>query len=381
MFHRIFNHLRSQSFFIFGARGTGKSTYLEMQFDEPKYTINLLEEGPFTRYATNTDLLRTDLKSAGIKNEWVVIDEIQKVPKILDAVHHLIEREKYKFILTGSSARKLKRQSADLLAGRAFSYNLYPLTFLELGDTFHLENVLKWGSLPKVFSLDATNKAEYLRSYGQTYLKEEILQEQIVRTGVTFQNFLAVAAQENGKLINFSKIAKDIGADVKTVQNYFQILEDTLVGFFLPAYHRSVRKSVGQAPKFYLFDLGIKRALEGALQQDLKSSTSLYGDSFEHFFITEFIRLNNYSRSDYLTYQYHTNTGGEVDLVATRGKEILAIEIKSYTQIREEDALKFSKAAGDIKATKKVLVSQDQVSTTIKDVSCTNWQAFLKTLI
>lgn len=185
------------------------------------------------------------------------------------------------------------------------------------------------GSLPKIFSLNDEDKEEFLRSYTQTYLKEEILEEQIVRKGVSFRNYLEVAAQENGKTINFSKIARDVNVDTKTIQNYFHILEDTFLGFYLPAFHQSIRKSVKLKPKFYLFDLGVKRALASELKIELVPRTSAFGFAFEHFLIAEIYRLNSYTRSDYSLFHYQTTSGGEIDLVLKRGREIVAIEIKS----------------------------------------------------
>ncbi|MGZ3779967.1 MAG: ATP-binding protein [Pseudobdellovibrionaceae bacterium] len=376
MFHRILNPLKSQSFFIFGARGTGKSTFVRTQFNEGTYTINLLEETFFLRYSRNADQLIADLKTVDPK--WtVVIDEIQKVPRLLDTVHHLIETDGRKFILTGSSARKLKRGAANLLAGRAFQYNLFPLTYRELGSSFNLDQVLRWGSLPKIFSLSDNERDEFLRSYAQTYLKEEILEEQLVRNGISFRNYLEVAALENGKTINFTKISRDIDVDPKTTQNYFQILEDTLIGFFLPGFHQSVRKSVKQQPKFYLFDLGIKRALAQELRSEIGPRSSAYGHAFEHFIICEIYRLNSYYRADFSLYHYQTTSGGEIDLVMKRGREIIAIEIKSSTAIDLTEVSKLKRIAPDIKATKAYYLSQDPVESIMNNVHCIFWRDFL----
>lgn len=379
MFHRLIKTSTSQSFFIFGARGTGKSTYLKSQFSKNSFYINLLEETDFLRYARNADLLIADLKKIP-KSHVVIIDEIQKLPRMLDVIHHLIETEKRRFILTGSSARKLKRGHANLLAGRAFQYYLYPLTSWELESEFDLSLVLKWGSLPKIFSLNEDDKEEFLRSYTQTYLKEEILEEQIVRNGVSFRNYLEVAAQENGKTINFSKVARDVNVDTKTIQNYFQILEDTLLGFFLPAFHQSIRKSVKLQPKFYLFDLGIKRALASELKSNLAPRTSAFGFAFEHFLIAEIFRLNSYTRSDFNLFHYQTTSGGEIDLVLKRGKEIIAIEIKSSDHPDIVEVAKLKRTAEDIKAQKVFYVSQDQRAAEINGVECIHWAQLLKTL-
>ena len=300
------------------------------------------------------------------------------LPKLLDIVHLLIEKKKLKFILTGSSARKLRRESANLLAGRAFNYQMFPLTHIELNEKFDLDFVLQWGSLPKIFSLVEQDRNEFLRSYSQTYLKEEILQEQIVRNGQAFRNFLEVAAQENGKSLNFTKIARDIAIDTKTAQSYFQILEDTLVGFFLPAFHQSIRKSVKQQPKFYLFDLGIKKALEHSLQQKVLPRTSSYGQAFEHFIICECYRLNIYFQKDYTLSHYQTSAGGEIDLVLKRGRRLYAVEIKSTDSPDPVDIRSTARVAQALNPTKTFLVSQDPVPSQFEDIECVHWREFLK---
>lgn len=376
MFHRILNPLKSQSFFIFGARGTGKSTYLKNQWAFECHFINFLEDKLERRYSRDPDLLKTDLAALIPPPEWIIIDEVQKVPKILDLVHDLIENKGIKFILTGSNSRKLKRNQANLLAGRAFNYQMYPLTYIELDQQFSLDEVLMWGSLPKIFSLSELEREEYLRSYCQTYLKEEILQEQIVRNGESFRNFLEIAAQENGKSLNFSKLARDIGIDTKTAQSYFQILEDTLVGFHLPAFHQSARKSIKLQPKFYIFDLGIKRALEGSLHNTITPHTISYGNTFEHFIICECLRFNSYFRKDYTLSHYQTSSGGEIDLILHRAKEVLAIEIKSAKQIDPIEVKKLSRIASALKPTHIYFVSQDPVPSIIEDVNCLHWKEF-----
>jgi predicted AAA+ superfamily ATPase len=215
--------------------------------------------------------------------KWVVIDEIQKIPALLDVVHSLAKNKSLKFALSGSSARKLKRGAANLLAGRAFKYVCHPLLHSELGASFSMDEVLRYGSLPEVFSLEAPDKQDYLRTYVETYFKEEIVAEQIVRKLKPFKNFLQVAAQMNTKILNLNKVARDVGVDHTTVQNYFEILEDTLIGFLLEPFDESIRKRQRQASKFYYFDLGVARALKRSLELPLLPSTLDYGDAFEHF--------------------------------------------------------------------------------------------------
>src|SRR5690606_7834379 len=223
----------------------------------------------------------------------VVIDEVQKIPKLLDVVHRKIDESKragrsLRFILTGSSARKLRRGAANLLAGRADVYALFPLTAEELGESFSLEDALAFGTLPSLLDRDTTaSKNRYLEAYARTYLKEEIWNEHLVRKLDPFAQLLEIAAQMNGRVLNFASIGRDAGVDTKTVQSYFQILEDTLLGFFLPPYHASERKRETTNPKFYFFDTGVKRALERMLTVPVLPRTYAYGEAFEHWVILE----------------------------------------------------------------------------------------------
>jgi predicted AAA+ superfamily ATPase len=297
MFQRLFAPPQNNSFFLFGARGTGKSTFLKNQLALKNVLwIDLLHSKTEDLYRLHPEELAKQVQ-ADKKIKWVIIDEVQKIPRLLDTIHELIESTKTKFILTGSSARKLKSGGANLLAGRAFVYNMHPLTHVELGNQFSLDTVLTWGSLPQIFSLNNdSDKTEFLDAYALTYLKEEIWTEHIIRKLDPFRRFLEVAAQTSGDIINYSNIADDVGADIKTVQSYYQILEDTWVGFLLPAYHKSVRKQQNSNPKFYFFDVGVKRILDHSLGQKVTPHTYGYGKLFEHFVILECLRLNSYLR-------------------------------------------------------------------------------------
>jgi len=322
MFPRLVSLPSQQSFFLFGPRGTGKTTLLHERLASSRiHAIDLLDEEIYDRYLRRAGLLESELTALKTKSAFVLIDEIQRLPKLLNTVHHMIEKGRCKFALTGSSARKLRRGAANLLAGRAFTLSIFPLTQLELGERYHLDEVLNWGSLPKVFDLDTPSlKSSFLKSYVSTYLKEEIVAEQITRKLEPFRLFLEVSAQCNGKTLNYSAIARDVGVDTKTVQSYFQILEDTLVGFSLPAYPASVRKSQRQAPKFYWFDTGVRRALEDTLDLPTKPGTSYFGELFEHWVVLEVARLNQYTDSGYRLAYYRTYSGTEIDLVLSRGR-------------------------------------------------------------
>lgn len=380
MFHRIIKPLRSSSLFLFGARGTGKSTFLK-QFlrKQPTYWVDFLDPEQEGRFSRNPSLLKQEIEGQQ-KTEWVVLDEIQKVPKILDVVHQLIESTKIKFALTGSSARKLKRGGANLLAGRAFLNTLHPLTYSELGQRFDLVNYLKWGGLPKIYSLATDEeKKEYLKTYAHVYLKEEIISEQIVRRLDPFRRFLEIAAQVNGEIINFSNIARDVGADTKTVQSYYQILEDTLLGFYLPAYHRSVRKQQRQSPKFYFFDLGVKRALEHTLDLQLVPNTYDFGKAFEHYVIAECIHLNDYLRKDYRFYYLRTQNQMEIDLIIERpGLPTALVEIKSSVEVDDRDIKTLRLFLDDFKSARGFCLSLDSRQKLINDIHCLPWEEGLK---
>lgn len=377
MFSRLRHFLRKHSFFLFGPRGTGKSTLLRQRF-EPELCLwlDLLDSQVEEQFSRNPQDLYAIVKALPSKTVYVVIDEIQKVPKLLDEVHRLIEETDKIFILTGSSARKLKHGGANLLAGRAFVYHLFPLSFLELGKEFDLDKTLHWGTLPKIIGLkEDIEKGEFLRSYADTYLKEEIWGEQIVRKLPPFRRFLEVAAQCNGKIINYANIAADVGVDNKTIKEYFLILEDTMIGFFLEPFHNSFRKRLVEKPKFYFFDLGVVRSLSRRLSIPLLPKTPSYGEAFEHFIILEFLRLASYFQPEYRFSFIRTASDVEVDLVVERpGKPLLCIEIKSSDSISEKDISAFSKLTKDIPQSEAIVLSKDRFMKKFGHVTCYPWR-------
>ena len=373
----------SQNLFLFGARGTGKSTLLKALYPaKGTLWIDLLNYKQEVRLSNNPD--RLSFLIAGGSFQRVIIDEIQKIPKLLDVIHRETEKNKrIKFIMTGSSARKLKRGRANLLAGRAVAFYLYPLSRFEMEKTFHLKKYLQFGGLPKLLALKSQKeKVLFLESYVENYLKEEILQEQIIRKIHPFRNFLEITAQLNGQTVNYSRFAEEIGVDHKTVQNYFSVLEDTLVGFFLPAFHRSVRKQQQKAPKFFLFDVGVKNTLEGTSNVPLKSGTYGFGRAFEHFLLLECRRLNHYFRKKFRFSYLKTKDGLEVDLIVQRpGKKDLLVEIKSAKEVREKHTKTVQRLADVWPSSCEIQVwSRDPQTQKIKQAKCLHWETALKTL-
>lgn len=306
----------------------------------------------------------------------IVIDEIQKVPKLLDVVQLLMKETKKNFVMTGSSSRKLKCEGVNLLAGRAFVYHLFPFTSFEIKSKFDLDDALNWGLLPQIIEMEHNqDKYDFLKAYSHTYLKEEIWNEHIVRKLLPFQRFLEVAAQGNGKLINYSKVARDVGVDPKTVQEYYSILEDTLVGFMLEPFHNSFRKRLVESPKFYFFDTGVVRSLSRRLTAPLVPKTTPYGDAFEHFIILEIQKLVNYFPTEYRLSFIMTKAGSEADLILERpGKPLLCIEIKSTDQLNRDDLLSFIHLTHDIPNSEAICLSQDPYLKKFDHVIAYPWQ-------
>jgi len=379
MFQRIIKLPIQHDFFLFGARGTGKTTLLRYHFPEA-LTIDLLESRTEEELMLAPDHLEALISKSNAQH--VIIDEIQKIPKLLDEVHRLIEQPGNKkiFILTGSSARKLKAGGANLLGGRAFLRNLFPLIPQELGDHFSLEDSIRWGTLPKIFSLNSGDlKRDYLESYSKLYLKEEVWAEQLVRNLLPFRKFLEIAAINFGKIVNLANIARDVGVDPKTVQSYYSILEDTLLGFHLDAYHSSVRKRLRQAPKFYFFDNGVSRALARMVSVEPKDGTSYFGDLFEQFIVNAFYTTSSYEKRDYRFSYLMSASGAEIDLVIERpGRPIALVEIKSTELVRKDHLRGLENFASDFADADLYLLSRDTKPKIFGRINALPWQRFVE---
>ncbi len=377
MFNRLIRLPRNSSFFLFGPRGTGKTSLLKARLKDPAvFYMDLLDPETFQTLSLRPKTLIERLNALPPGVDWVVIDEIQKLPTLLDLVHQQIESSRLRFALTGSSARKLRHGSANLLAGRAFVNHLFPLTAREVGESFSLEAALRWGTLPRLFALDGDeDKSDFLRSYAHVYLQEEITQEQIVRKLEPFRRFIYTAAQMSGQIVNFSKIAREAGITVPTTQSYFHILEDTLVGFLLDPFHESVRKRQRGNPKFYFFDTGIQAALSHTLTVGLAPRTYAFGVAFEHFLINEIHRLQSYAKKDWRLSYLRTKDGVEIDLIIERpGLKRALVEIKSTERVGPEEARALKRLAPDIPDSEAFCLSLDPAPKIIEGVTCLPWQ-------
>lgn len=383
MFKRSLQPSLSRSFFLFGPRSTGKSTLLKLWLPESKALwIDLLDPETERKLAQTPSLLTAMLEhehNLKKKRTWIVIDEVQKIPELLSIVHQFIYQKKFHFALTGSSTRKLKLGHANLLGGRASWLELFSLTHIEIGHKFNLNEVLKWGSLPEIFSLSNDDKIRFLRAYSNIYLKEEIIAEQLVRKVQPFRNFLELVALQNSQIINYTKFAHDCAVDVTTIQTYFEILKDTLIGFELQPFHLSIRKRQRTNPKFYLFDNGVTRALSNMLEESIHPQTSAYGKYFEQFMVTEIFRLMKANEKEWKLSYLTTKDGKEIDLIIDiNSKKRIVLEIKSTFSVQELQVTAFERLAQDIPLAKLIFVSQDPINKKFGKVQCLFWQDALK---
>ena len=381
MFERLIQLSEKQSAFLFGARGVGKTTLLKsLPWLKDALMINLLHAKHENQFARNPDALAEIVRALPDTQPYVVIDEIQKLPKLLDVVHDLIETTNKIFILTGSSAKKLRHGGANLLAGRALLYHLYPLSYLETGERFSLAHALQYGMLPKTFEFTTDlEKQLFLETYVNLYLKEEVWAEKYVRDLEPFRHFLEVAAQANGKKINFSTIAQDVAVSDYTVQDYFSILEDTLIGYYLHPFQHSFRKRLSKKPKFYFFDTGVVRALTRLIEIPLAESTSAFGDVFEHFIINQCIQLASYCHRNYRFSYLATKDDAEIDLVVERpGQKILFIEIKSATTVENRHLSTLRTLSRDFGDCEVICLSREQYVKKIDEIMIYPWAAGIK---
>lgn len=373
MYKRLFDieNQLDEAMFLFGGRQVGKSTLLKERFPSVIY-YDLLKSDLRRRLRRNPEIFRNALMKEP-EGTLVVVDEIQKVPDLLDEVHFLLFEKHLRFILSGSSARKLKKEGANTLGGRAGKRTLFPLVWPEVPD-FDIDRAVQNGMIPRHYLVkDATDRLE---SYVDLYLREEIQEEALVQDIDDFTRFMEVAAISDGEILNYENIASDCGVSAKTVKSYFKILYDTLIGYEIPAYTKVIKRKVNQAPRFYYFDVGLANYLMG--RNSLKRGTDDFGHAFEHYVIQEIIAYRGYFRRREQISYWRTYTGLEVDVIL--GDADVAIEIKSseVVQNRHKTGLKVFKE--EYPNTRLILVSLDPVSRIDGDIELLYIEDFLRKL-
>jgi predicted AAA+ superfamily ATPase len=329
MYSRLIKPVAGKSFFLFGPRGTGKTTWVKSAFPKAVY-IDLLEAELFNDLIANPQRLASFIPP-GFK-DWVIIDEVQRIPDLLHEIHRLIEAKKYHFILTGSSPRKLKKKGPNLLAGRALTLSLHPLSVAELGDDFRLELSLAYGQLPSVYT--ESDPKKYLEAYVKTYLEEEIRQEGLTRNLSAFARFLEAASFSQGSVLSIAAVARECSVERKVVENYFSILEELLIAYRLPVFSKKAKRRLIAHPKFYFFDTGIYRTVRP--MGPLDAPEEVEGIALETLFLQEVIALNDALDCGYKIFYWRTSNGSEVDFVLYGPKGLLAFEIKRTTRITSD---------------------------------------------
>lgn len=366
---------KGQSAFLWGPRKTGKSTYLKHRF--PKSLVfDFLKSDLFFDFSRNPSLLREQLlaKKQSELQHPIILDEVQKVPAILDEVHWLIENRGLSFILCGSSARKLKRGKANLLGGRAWRYEMFPLVSAELGEV-DLLRALNHGMIPAHYLQENYRRA--LKGYVQDYLKEEVFSEGLTRNIPAFSRFFEAMAYSHGELTNYSNIARECGVDSKTVREYYQILVDTLMGrMILPFKKRQSRAVISKAPKFYLFDVGVAGAL--SKRQLIEEKGEQFGKAFEHFILMELVAHSSLTELDYEINYWRTKSGLEVDFVLGGGE--VAIEVKGTSRVDAVDLRPLKVFIQEYRPRQAYVVCNERAERLHGDIRITPWKKFLQAL-
>ena len=359
------------SSFLFGARQTGKSTILRRQFPNAVF-IDLLDSELRLRFQRRPSLFYEMLRTKE-PNSIVVIDEIPEVPELLNEVHRLISERGLIFILCGSSARKLKRKGYNTLGGRAYPCYFYPLISAEIPD-FDLDRALLHGMLPTHYL--SRNPRKMLSAYVDVYLREEIREEALVRNLGSFQRFFEVAALTDGEIVNYANIATECGVSAQTIKGYFGILEDTLIGYMIPAYTKTMKRRLVQAPRFYFFDVGL--ACHLLRRHSLTRGTPEYGHAFEQFVIQELIAYIGYNHTEEKLSYWRTHTGIEVDAVI--GDARIAIEIKSSEDVQKRHLKGLKSFGEDYPDSRRILVSLDRINRKEDDIELIYVYDFLSNL-
>lgn len=368
---QIFWGSDNESLFLWGARQTGKSTLLKEAFPGAIW-FDLLQSDVFERLRRNPAQLR-EIVLADNQKKTVVIDEIQRIPELLNEVHWLIENNRNRFILSGSSPRKILRSGTNLLGGRALRYELFPLISQEITD-FDLHKAINHGLLPRHYL--ANNPQKLLSAYISSYLNDEIVAEARIRNVNSFSRFLEVAAFSNGEMVNYTNISSDCGVSANTVKEYFQILEDTLTGRFLPSFQKKPKRRVILAPKFYFFDVGIANYLlkRGKIIQ----GSEAFGKAFEHFIYQEIYAHSSYSDLNYPIYYWRTASQLEIDFVL--GDHEVAIEVKATENATPRHLSGLRNFAEEYPVKKLILISNDSFPRLVDNIMILPWKIFLERL-
>ena len=364
---------QDHSFFLFGPRSTGKTTWLRQHYKDALW-FNLLRNAEYLDLIQDKGLFRRRVES--LDGGWVVIDEVQRLPELLNEVHDLIStyQERYLFALSGSSARKLRRGGVNLLAGRVFTRNLFPLVSKELDFNFEIEDALRFGMLPDVHRKSKHAK-DFLKSYVTTYLREEIQQEALTRNLDAFTRFLSIAAIMNGEIINIAGVSRDSGVGRTTCQNYFQILIDTLVGYLLPAWQPRAKVRESGKPKFYLFDPGVANTLAGNLSFTEEHAPTR-GKLLETLLLSELRALSDYLLLDLQIFYWQGSSNKEVDFIVKQGSITAGIEVKCSKKWRNE----YSKTLLELPLDKRYVVYLGETEQTYQGVRVMPLMNFLKEL-
>ena len=373
MYHRIFDieNRLDEAMFLFGGRQTGKSTLLKERFPKAVY-IDLLKSDVRNRFKQHPEEFRESLLRYPPET-LVIVDEIQKVPDLLDEVHWLMVEKGLWFILSGSSARKIKKSGANNLGGRAIPETLFPLVSAEIPD-FDLERAVQNGMIPRHYMV--ANARNRMRAYIDLYLKEEIIEEALVQNVDEFIRFMEVAAIMDGEILNYENVASDCEVSANTVKAYYKILVDTLLGFEVPAYRKVIKRKLYKSPRFYYFDVGIANHL--TKRYHLAPKTPEYGHAFEHLIMQEIVAYLGYTNSDEELTYWHTYENLEVDAVI--GDARVAIEIKSKEHIDHDDKKGVTEFAKEHPDTKQIIVSRDRISRRSGDVDLYYVTDFFKAL-
>lgn len=365
----------AQSAFLWGPRKTGKSTFLKSAFPASLY-YDLLQTDVFLEFVKRPSLLREQLQAADptLLKEPVIIDEVQKVPQLLDEIHWLIENRGLRFILCGSSARKLKRGKANLLGGRAWRYEMHPLVSAEIGEP-DLLTVLNRGMIPLHYMQDAYHRS--LHAYVQDYLKEEVFEEGLTRNIPAFSRFFDAMGYSHGALTNYANIARDCGIDAKTVKEYYQILIDTLLGTMIePFKKRQDRSVIVRAGKFYLFDVGVAGVITRRRISQEKGED--FGQALEHFILMEILAHRVYRELNYDVHFWRTKSGLEVDFIL--GSGAVAVEVKGTNRIDAADMRPLKSFVQDYHPACAFIVCNERVPRVHEGIHILPWRDFLKML-